>query len=108
LLPDDERKQVIENIRFVQHTPHTIVSADELCRDLAVVRRNGYSLDCEEYVVGCYCVGAPVLDAFGYPAAAIWVAGNIDRLLPGGYEALGSRVMYYAASISNRLIQPTA
>jgi DNA-binding IclR family transcriptional regulator len=107
-LPDDERTQVIKRIRFVQHTPHTVLSADELRRELTAVCRNGYALDREEYVLDGYCVGAPVLDAFGYPVAAIWIAGQLHRIPPGGYEALGTRVTHYAAAISARLIQPSA
>lgn len=107
-LPDDEREQIIEKIRFVQYTPHTILSADELRRELTIVRQNGYSVDREECIAGGYCVGAPVPDAFGYPVAAIWISGNLERIPPGGYEALGSRVIHYAAAISQRLIQPSA
>jgi DNA-binding IclR family transcriptional regulator len=106
-LPEDEREQVIKRISFAQRTPHTILSADELRHELTAVRRNGYALDREEYILSGYCVGAPVLDAFGYPVAAIWINGNIDRIPPGGYEALGSRVMHYAAAISRQLIQPS-
>lgn len=105
-LPDDECEAVIKKIRFVQHTSHTIASADVLRLELADVRRLGYALDCEEYILGSYCVGAPVLDAFGYPVAAIWVSGHLDRIPPGGYEAVGSRVKHCAAMISNRMIHP--
>jgi DNA-binding IclR family transcriptional regulator len=105
-LPEDEQAQVIQRINFVQYTPHTILSADGLRRDLAVVRQTGYALDREEYAIDGYCVGAPVLDAFGYPVAAIWIAGQLHRIAPHSYETLGSRVMHYAAAISQRLIQP--
>jgi DNA-binding IclR family transcriptional regulator len=107
-LPDDEQAQVIKKIHFTQYTPHTLGSADALRHDLDAVRQRGYALDREEYAIDGYCVGAPVRDAFGYPVAAIWTAGQVHRLPPGGYESLGSRVMHYAAAISQRLQQPTA
>jgi DNA-binding IclR family transcriptional regulator len=107
-LPDDEREQVIAKIRFTQYTVHTLGSADDLRRDLDHVRQCGYALDREEYAIDGYCVGAAVRDAFGYPVAAIWTAGQVHRLPPGGYESLGDRVMHYAAAISERLLQPTA
>jgi DNA-binding IclR family transcriptional regulator len=105
-LPDDEQEQVIQKIEFTQYTPHTILSADALRLELATVRQQGYALDREEYALGGYCVGAPVRDAFGYPVAAIWSAGQVHRLPAGGYKALGDRVMHYAAAISQRLLQP--
>jgi DNA-binding IclR family transcriptional regulator len=107
-LPDDEREQVVKKICFVQHTPQTIVSAEALYRELAAVRQNGYAVEDKEYAADGYCVGAPVLNAFGYPAAAIWISGLLHRMPSGDYEALGDRVMHYAAAISQRLIQPSA
>lgn len=105
-LPDDERHAIVQKIRFVGHTPNTILSADVLHRELAQARKAGYALDREEYTLDGYCVGAPVLDAFGYPVAAIWIGGQVHRQPPGGYETFGPRVMHYAAAISERLTLP--
>ena len=102
-LPPDEREQTVRRIRFGSRTPRTLLSAEAYERELSEVRACGYALDREEYSTGGYCVSAPVLDAFGYPVAAIWIGGLLDRLPGEGYEGLGRRVMHYATGISARL-----
>jgi DNA-binding IclR family transcriptional regulator len=52
-------------------TLHTLQSREELLRDLAVVRENGYAFDMEEAVMGFCCVAAPVRDGEGRVVAAI-------------------------------------
>jgi len=103
MLPDAERRAVLERVDFTRYTPKTLLSAEKLEPELIEIRRCGYALDREEYVTGGYCVGAPILDGFGYPLAAIWTSGLTDRLPKGGkggYEALGQRLKHYAALIS--------
>jgi DNA-binding IclR family transcriptional regulator len=105
MLPDDEREQMVAKIQFVQHTPFTIPSADALRIELTAVRQKGFAIEDREYAVDGYCVGAPVLNAFGYPVAAIWISGLQRRMPAGEFESLGERVRYYAAAISQRLSQ---
>jgi DNA-binding IclR family transcriptional regulator len=107
-LPHDEQEQTLEKIRYVRHTPHTLLAAEEYRRELAAVRECGYALDREEYLAGGYCVSAPILNMIGYPVAAVWTAGMLERLPEGGYETLGVRVKDYAAGISARLTQGPA
>ncbi|MCZ8524100.1 MULTISPECIES: IclR family transcriptional regulator [Paenibacillus] len=52
-------------------TPHTLRSRDELLRQLAGVREQGYAFDLQEAVMGFCCVAAPVRDDTGAVVAAI-------------------------------------
>lgn len=52
-----------------------------LTLELDRVRRCGYSIDDEQNEPGVACIGAPILDAHGSPAAAISVSGPVHRIL---------------------------
>jgi len=52
-------------------TEHTIVSVEELERELEAVRDRGYGVDREEAVEGACCIAAPVRDHTGAVVAAI-------------------------------------
>ncbi len=56
-------------------TANTTTSAAALAKELERIRRNGYSIDNEEVVPGCRCVGAPVPNGVKAPLAAISVSG---------------------------------
>ncbi|WP_162606717.1 IclR family transcriptional regulator [Jiangella asiatica] len=59
---------------FPRHTDRTIVTLDELKRELARVRRRGYALDDNENSVGLRCVAIPV-EVGGACLAAVSVSG---------------------------------
>jgi len=105
-LPEKEYQRVVGKMSFKALTPNTLTSADVLSKELEEVRRDGYALDREEYVVGARCVSAPVFDPYGYPVAAIWVASFAERLPEERYAEVGERVKHYAASISKALTDP--
>jgi DNA-binding IclR family transcriptional regulator len=70
-------------------TRHTITNHGKLRRELALIRKRGYSLDNEEVVMGVHCVGIPILDRNGHPVGAISISGpslkapgaDLERLL---------------------------
>lgn len=61
-------------------TPKTIIDAASLRDELAVVRARGYAVDDEEYELGMRCLAAPVRDDSGNVAAAVGIAGPVQRL----------------------------
>ena len=72
-MPEAELAE-INSVNFEQFTDHTIVERDALLEEFEKIRRNGYSVDDEEYVDGLVCFGAPIFDFHGYPIAAISIA----------------------------------
>lgn len=65
---------------FARLTTHTITSVTNLKKELALIRREGYSVDNEEAVEGLRCVAAPLFDHTGKVIAAFSVAGPATRM----------------------------
>jgi DNA-binding IclR family transcriptional regulator len=62
-----------------QFTPHTIVDAEKLRRELARIHKQGYAIDADELIMGLTCVAVPVVSA-GQVRGAVSVAGPTSRL----------------------------
>ncbi len=102
-LPEGERDKVLKGLKLVRYTDRTITTLPALLRELDEVRELGYGVDRAEEIEGCHCVGAPVLDAHGYPAASIWMTGPSNRVPLASFPSVGRLVKEHAARISGRL-----
>lgn len=79
-LPDAQRERVVSATRFLKLTNNTIMDADRLRDELAVIRKQGYAVDDEEFIVGVFCIAVPVRDARGRVIAGLAVQGPQARL----------------------------
>lgn len=61
-------------------TKHTITDWDALLEDLAIIRKQGYSVDLEEREVGLTCIAAPIFNRQKKLVATISVAGPLARI----------------------------
>jgi DNA-binding IclR family transcriptional regulator len=102
-LPDSERKTFVAGIELPRFNERTITSRKKLQQELTRVREQGYAFDVAEAHDGVHCVAAPVLDARGYPAAALTTTGPSDRLTKDKLKPLGEMMQDYALQISTRL-----
>src|SRR3954451_5881278 len=93
LMPTQNRRTVMT---------YTITDLNVLRKDLNEARRRGYAVNRRESEVGVISVAAPIRDATGRSAAAISVAGPIDRLEPDELR-VAQATMETAALISRRL-----
>ena len=80
LLPEGEQERIIRKFVFEPRTKNTIVTAEELRRELQRIRQDGYATDREELEYGLICVAVPVLDRTGRPVAAISCSGPQIRM----------------------------
>ncbi len=78
-LDPDEAERRLEGATLVKLTDHTLTEVPELLKALERVRRQGYSVDDEEFAIGLRCLAMPVRDAEGSPVAAISVAMPTPR-----------------------------
>ena len=106
LLPESTVHEIAAATGLPAKTPHTIVDAAALMRDLATVRRRGYAIDDEEDNEGVFCVGAAVLDHAGNCLGAISVTGLKLDLPAWRIEQLGETVREHAVGISAELGAP--
>lgn len=75
-LPDDHMKRILDAGGMRRYTPNTITDSAALIEDMRHVRRNGFSIDQEEFQPGVVCVGAAVRDHAGA------VIGSISASAP--------------------------
>ncbi|ACZ01048.1 IclR family transcriptional regulator [Streptobacillus moniliformis] len=47
----------------IKYTARTIVNLDVLMDNLKLVKKNGYSVEYEEYELGLYCIGCPIFNS---------------------------------------------
>ena len=105
-LPEAEIARVIADTGLRRFTDRTISTIAELMEELRLVRRNGHSVDNEEFQPGVVCYGAAIRDQAGA------VIGSISCSMPS-MRAEGSHagkakaaVKACAAAISERFGSP--
>jgi IclR family transcriptional regulator, acetate operon repressor len=69
-LPEDEIRRILAD-GMKRFTEKTVTDFTEFLEALRIVRRNGYALDCEEFLPGVICVGAAIRDQAGTVIGAI-------------------------------------
>jgi IclR family KDG regulon transcriptional repressor len=74
-----EAERRLDGAALVRLTDNTIGDVPRLLEELDRVRRQGYSLDNEEFAIGLRCVAMPVLDAQGKTVAAMSVSMPTPR-----------------------------
>lgn len=102
-LPAARRRAFLGSLRLNRLTANTHVDVDTLGTELNEIRRNGYSLDREEFHDAMVAIAVPVTDPAGRFYAAVAVHGPTQRFSLG--SALESRELLheYAARISRVL-----
>ncbi|MGE4277248.1 MAG: IclR family transcriptional regulator [Lawsonibacter sp.] len=99
-LSDTELETVWKNSSVTARTPRTILSLEDMRKDLAEARRLGYAIDDEEGEVGVRCVAAPIRDSYGTPFAAISIAAATQRMPAETIRHYGQIVISATDSIS--------
>ncbi len=84
------------------HTPHSVTDPDEFRKLLDQVRKTGYALEQDEFLMGVWGVAASLGVAGGLPAA-LYVVGFSSTLKPGRLEDVAARVLASALRIRQEL-----
>jgi IclR family acetate operon transcriptional repressor len=102
----------LHNKRFAQfhaleapyrHTVNTLTKRADLEREIALVRKRGYSVDNEECHVGVRCVAAPIFSSDGHVVAAIGMTAAAARLPEKRIPEMAVKVRAAAAEVSQLL-----
>lgn len=102
-LPLSQLEMYLEENELKPFTKNTITSKEQLLRELAKVRENGYAVDNEEYEIGLRGVSAPVRNYTGRVVAALSVAGVSIRLNKEKTQAVISTLVEMTAKMSKHL-----
>ena len=103
ILPENERDELIAEMKFIRYNERTITSKVRLRRELAGVVEKGYAFDDSEQFDGIYCIGAPVFDRSGYPVASMWTTGLMMDIDRKHIPEIGAIVRDHSDRISARL-----
>jgi DNA-binding IclR family transcriptional regulator len=88
---------------FMPRTPKTVVAPDRLRAALEEVRRLGFAREDEQSELGMRSIAAPIRDASGEVAAAVGMAGPLQRLSDEVLARFAPLVVETANVISMRL-----
>ncbi|SFM15618.1 IclR family transcriptional regulator [Variovorax sp. OV329] len=61
-LPRSQRDRLLDGLPLERYTAHTLDTRDRLEAELDRIRREGHSVDAEEFIEGMVCVAVPVRD----------------------------------------------
>lgn len=103
-LSEAEVDAFFQHVKLKQFTPTTLATREALCADLAKIRKRGYSIDLAEGLEGIHCVGAPIVDEYHYPVAAITLMAPAFRMGKDRFEPMGRLCMEAAEMITRRLL----
>ncbi len=102
-LPETEIKTILKEYIFVPVTRFTIVDPEKFSNELINVQKRGYAIDEQENELGGRCVGAPILDRYGYPIAAISISVPIQRFPEEDVIKYGKKLVATASIISQKM-----
>jgi IclR family acetate operon transcriptional repressor len=95
--------KLLASMALHRETAHTLITSEDLRRDLDKVRAHGFAVDNEENVVGLRCVAAVIYDEHASPLAAISVSGPTARITEQRIPLLGEAVAGIAAEITGEI-----
>ena len=81
-------------------TPHTVTDREKLFEELARIRSGGLAYDREGYMLGIFCIGAPVFNVNSEPVAGVGVTGLVSVSHPKKQSALEQTILACAEQIS--------
>lgn len=78
--PSDRVDEMITQKGLTKYTDHTLVTREQLQKELDLIRIQGYSCDNEECELGARCVALPIRNYSGQIIASISVTGPTGRI----------------------------
>ena len=102
-LSETERQSLLENYNYYPVTRYTITDSKEFENELTLVNQRGYAIDEQENELGGRCVGAPILDRFRYPIAAISISVPVQRFPDEDVAKYGDKLVSAATVISQKM-----
>jgi DNA-binding IclR family transcriptional regulator len=98
-----DRQRELLSLPLARFTDATITDLDDLLKELAHVREQGYATAFEELEQGLIAVAAPIRDMSGNVVASLSASGPVFRLPPERITELGARVRAGADEVSRRM-----
>jgi DNA-binding IclR family transcriptional regulator len=101
-MEEEEANKIIRSKGLPRFTENSIVDAELYYKELQQVRKKGYAVDDEEYILGVRAVAAP-LTGLGQLKSAIWAVGFKASLDNIKVKTLAGETHKAAKTISRRI-----
>jgi IclR family transcriptional regulator, KDG regulon repressor len=102
-MDESELEIYLSTTERISFTPHTLVDAEDIRRELQQIRNQGYSVDNEEMEEGVRCVGSLIMDHTENPAGAVSISGAAMRITADRIKMIGKMVMECTLEISMQM-----
>jgi DNA-binding IclR family transcriptional regulator len=102
-LPARRQEELLAAEHLNRLTEKTIVQPEELKRELAAIRANGYALSHGEWILDASGIAAPIFDRDGRIYAALTISGPTQRFTDDVVPGYAAQVTRVASVISNHL-----
>lgn len=96
----DRLAEIVVETHPTRRTAQTLITLNQLKREVDVTLKRGYSLDNEEFNLGVRCLAAPVFDADGVVVAAIGITAATVRFSKERIPEVATKVRAIAAELS--------
>jgi len=101
-LPPNELDKILSQ-PLASFTIKSVTSPDELCRQLATIREQGYAVDNEEFEEGLCAISAPIYNRQGRVIAAVGNPSPNSRMTPERVQEIAEAIKEAARAISHRM-----
>lgn len=105
-MPSAEREERLARVKLTPRTVHTVTRVPLLADQINRAASQGFAIDDEENELGMRCVAAPIVNADGWPVAAISVSGPSVRMTDQVIAGISADLVAACGRISQRLSQP--
>ncbi len=95
-LPRRRRDELIKSATLERYTANTMTDAGKLMQEFDRIRKQGYSIDNQEFLAGVVCIAAPVRDKRGNICAGVAISAPQARMSTA--EAVGHLATLLAAA----------
>jgi DNA-binding IclR family transcriptional regulator len=102
-LEQDKLESYLQTTELVRHTRTTIVTPEELLKDLAKTRERGYCISREEMIPGLVALGAPIFGRTRGLVGAASISGSPAVLTGKHLEKVADELLRTAAEISKEM-----
>lgn len=102
-LPDSRIKEITGGGELQSYTRNTITHHQDLLQEIERIRKQGYAVDNQEYVLDIFCLGAPVYNQQNHPIASISIATQAYKMDKEKKSLYAGLLVRAALSLSKRL-----
>lgn len=102
-MPEAEAIRILKLRALPTYTPHTLVSLQDLMKEIDITRRQGYAVEDGEYKIGLGSISAPIRDISGQVRYAVGIIGMFHRAQSQEFRDALLLTQATAAQISSAL-----